>query len=69
MDGTKVLSLVFENLNFFDSLNFLPMSLKGMPKSFEITCKKRYYTQVYNTAEKFVYEGRYPKPKFYGQSL
>ena len=31
MDGTKILSMRVENLNFVDSHNFLPMSLKACP--------------------------------------
>jgi hypothetical protein len=37
MDGTKILSMIVENLHFLYSLNFLPMSLKIMPKSFDLT--------------------------------
>ena len=42
MDSTKILSMVVENMHFLDSLNFLPMSLKSMPKSFDLSCKKGY---------------------------
>jgi hypothetical protein len=31
-----------EHIHFLDSLNFIPMSLKSMPKSFDLTFKKRY---------------------------
>jgi hypothetical protein len=55
MDGTKILSMVVENFHFLDSLHFLPMSLKSMPKSFDLTCKKDFY-----------YVGSYPEPKYYG---
>ena len=37
MDGNKILSMFVENLLFLDSLNYLPMSLKSMPKSFDPT--------------------------------
>ena len=40
MDGAKILSMVVENLQFLDSLNYLPMSLKSMPNSFDRTWKK-----------------------------
>jgi len=39
-DGTKILSMIVENLYFLVSLNFLSMSLKGMPKSLDLTFKK-----------------------------
>ena len=42
MDGSNILSMVVENLHFLDSLNYLRMSLKSMPKSFDPTCKKVY---------------------------
>jgi hypothetical protein len=34
MDGCKIFRMRVENLTFLDSLHFLPMSLKNMPKSF-----------------------------------
>jgi hypothetical protein len=34
MDGTKTLSMCVEYIHFLDSLTFLPMCLKSMPKSF-----------------------------------
>jgi hypothetical protein len=37
MDGSKILSMEVEHLHFLDSLNYLPMSLKSMPKSFDLT--------------------------------
>ena len=43
IDGTKILSMSVENLYFLDSLNFMTMTLKSMPKSFDLTCKKGYY--------------------------
>jgi hypothetical protein len=43
MDGSKILSMVVENLHFLDSLNYFTMSLKSMPKSCDLTCKKGYY--------------------------
>ena len=66
MDGSKTLSMVAENFCFLDSVNFLPMSLKNMPKSFDLTCKKGYYPHFFNTAENLDYVGAYPEPKFYG---
>ena len=66
MDGSKILSMVVENFHFLDSLNYLPMSLKSMPKSFDLTCKKGYYPHFFNTASNLNYVGPYPEPEFYG---
>ena len=40
MEGSKFLSMVVENVSFLDSLNFLPMSLKSMPKSFDLHARR-----------------------------
>jgi len=66
MEVTKILSMFVENMHSLDSLNFLPVSLKSMLKSFDLSCKKGYYTHFFNTAENLVYMGPYPEPKYYG---
>jgi len=66
MCGPKILSMSVENLHFLDSLNYLLMSLNNMPKSFDLTCKKMYYTNSFNTAKNLDYVGPYPEPKYYG---
>ena len=58
-----------QNFHFLDSLNYLPMSLKNMPKSFNLTCKKGYYTHIFNTAINLNYVGAYPEPELYGQTM
>jgi len=58
--------MVVENLHFLDSLNNLPMSLKSMPKSFDLTCKNGYYPHFFNTADNLDYVGSHSEPKFYG---
>jgi len=42
------------------------MSLKRSPKSFNLTCKKGYYPQFFNTAKNLDYVGPYPEPKICG---
>jgi hypothetical protein len=68
-DGTKILSMVVENFHYLDSLNFLPMSLKSMPKSIDLTFKKGYYSHFFNTAENLDYVGSYPEPEYYGADM
>ena len=60
--GSKIFSVV-ENLHFLDSVNYLPVSLKSMPKSFDLSCKKGYYPHFFNAAENV---GPHPEPKLYG---
>jgi hypothetical protein len=47
MDGTKILSMSVEKFCFLDSLNIMPMSLKNMPKAFDLTCMKGYYPHFF----------------------
>jgi len=69
MEGSKILSMVVENLHFLDSLNYLPMSLKNMPKSFDLTCKMGHYPHFFNTANNLDYVDSHPEPKFYGADV
>jgi hypothetical protein len=66
MDNTKILFMVVENLHFLDSQNFLPMSLKSMPKSLDLSCKKGYYPHFVNKADNMNCVGTYPEPIYYG---
>jgi len=65
MDGTKILSTIVENLYILDSLNFLPISVKTMPKIFDLTRKKGYYPHIFNTTNNLEYVSPYPEPKYY----
>jgi hypothetical protein len=58
--------MTVEHLKFLDSVNFLPMSLKAMPKAFDLPYKKGDYPYLFNTAENLDYIGPYPDPKYYG---
>jgi hypothetical protein len=66
MDDNKILGVVVVNLHFLDSLNNLPISLNGMPKSFDLTRKNVYYPHFFNTSNNWCYVGSFPEPKYYG---
>ena len=53
--------MTVDHLHFLDSLNFLPMSLKNMPKSFDLTCDKGFYPHFFNMAKNLDYVGPYPE--------
>jgi len=69
MEGSKILSIVVENLHFLHSFNYLPMSLKSGHKSFDLTCKKEYYLHFFNTASELEYVGSHPERKYYGDDF
>ena len=57
-----------EKLHFLDSLNFMPMSLKIMLKSFDLTCKRGYYPNFFNTSKNLDYVALIPDPNTVGQT-
>jgi len=63
----KILSKIVENLHFSVPLNFLPMSLKSIHKSFDLTCKNCYYLHFFKTANISDYVGPYSDPKYCGR--
>ena len=65
MDDNKILSMSVEIFYFLDSLNFMPMSLKRMPKSFDLTWGKGYYPHFFNTANNLYNVVPYLEPKYY----
>lgn len=55
------------NIRVLDSLNFLPMFLAKLPKTFGIEqVAKGYFPHIMNTPENQNYVGPYPDPSFYG---
>ena len=68
MDGTRIVSMVVENLHFLDSLNYLPMNLKSLPKSLDLTCKKGYYSHFFNRPGIWNTWALIPNPSSVGQT-
>jgi hypothetical protein len=63
---SKFVVILWRIFNFLDSLNFLPMSLKRMPRSFDLSCKKGFYPHFFDTVSNLDYEVPYPEPAHYG---
>jgi hypothetical protein len=54
-------------VRIIDSLNFLPMPLAAMPKTFdEKELRKGYFPHFFNTIANIDYKGPLPDPSFYG---
>lgn len=66
VDGTKILSMKVEHLHFIDSLNFLPMPLSALPKTFDLNSEKGYYPHFFNTSENLDYVGKIPDKTYFG---
>ena len=68
MCGAKVLSLKVElvDIRFIDSLNFLPMKLASLPKTFGIEeLAKGYFPHFFNKKENENYVGPIPPVIYY----
>jgi len=66
MDCRKILRKFVKNLHVLDYITILPMSLKRMPESFNLTCNKGYSPHYLNTANNLDYVGSHPEHKYSG---
>ena len=68
MKGGKIISLRAGKVVFIDSLNFLPMALSRLPKTFGLTdvLKKGYFPHFFNTVANQDYVGPIPEARYYG---
>ena len=70
LNGGKILSIKFGNITIKDSINFIPMALSKLPKTFDlIELKKGYFPHFFNTPENQSYIGKIPDINFYGADL
>lgn len=69
-NGTKIMYMHVQrglNMRIIDSLNFLPMSLRSLPETLDLTeLKKGYFPHFFNTGENQQYVGPIPDVKYYG---
>ena len=70
LNGSKILLIKFGNITIKDSINFMPMSLSKLPKTFDlIELKKGYFPHFFNTPENQSYIGKFPDAHYYGDDL
>ena len=55
-----------QHIVFMDSLNFLPMALRDLPKAFGLPAQKGFYPHYFNTAANLTYVVEYPEVSYYG---
>jgi hypothetical protein len=67
LNGSKLLVIKFMSIKIIDSINFIPMALAKMPKTFGLVeLKKGYFPHFFITPDNQAYVGEYPSPSFYG---
>jgi hypothetical protein len=66
MNGQNIMCLKVENVTWQDSLNYLAMPLRKIPKAFGLTVVKSWYTNLFNTIDNFNYVGPSPDVSNYG---
>ncbi|KAK5650251.1 hypothetical protein RI129_001280 [Pyrocoelia pectoralis] len=64
-NGLKLISIKCGNIRFIDSLNFIPLPLSAIPKTFDFPESKGYFPYLFNTAENQNYVGPLPELKYY----
>jgi hypothetical protein len=67
LNGSKILCINFAGVRIIDSINFMPMALSKLPKTFNLQeLKKGYFPHFFNTPENQNYIGTFPNISFYG---
>ena len=71
-DGTKIMYMQIErglHMKILDSINFLPMKLSLLPKTFGFDeLSKGWFPHFFNVKENQTYTGPYPDASFYGHN-
>ncbi|XP_055918297.1 uncharacterized protein LOC129950379 [Eupeodes corollae] len=67
MRGSKIILMIIGNIKFIDSLNYFPMALSKLPKTFQLSSelKKGYFPHLFNTRGNRNYVGKLPALEFY----
>ena len=55
-----------QNVKFLDSISFMPMALRKLPKVFELSASKSWYPHLFNTRANLNYVGSIPDMSQYG---
>jgi hypothetical protein len=67
MDGRKVMSITFRNIEIKDSSLFILTRLEAFPKMFGLTeLKKGFFPYDFNQPHNYAYIGPYPAREYYG---
>ncbi|KAK4885665.1 hypothetical protein RN001_001936 [Aquatica leii] len=65
--GTKLMSINCDgNIKFIDSINYMPMPLSKLPKTFNFPGSKGYFPHFFNTLANQNYIGPMPAAHYYG---
>jgi len=67
LNGTKIVVMTIERTKFIDSVNYIPMRLSNLPKTFELrdTSSKSTFSHLFNTRENQTYIGPLPEARYY----
>lgn len=67
MRGSKIIIMEIGNVRFIDSLNYFPMALSKLPKTFQLSSglKKGFFPHLFNIKENSNYIGKLPKIEYY----
>ena len=61
LNGSKLLVIKFMGIKIIDSINFIPMALSKMPKTFGLNeLKKGFFPHFFNTPKNQSFIGSYP---------
>jgi len=66
LNGLKIVSKKIHNIQFMDSVSYMPMPLRKLPEAFGLQATKSWYPHLFNTKANLDYIGAIPDIKYYG---
>jgi len=66
LSGLKIISMKMQHIHFLDSISYLPMPLRKLPKAFGLSSQKTYFPHYWNTKANLDYVGPIPDIKYFG---
>jgi len=66
LSGLKIFSMKIQHIHFLDSLSYLPMPLRKLPKAFGFSVTKSWFPHYWNTKTSLDYVGPITDIKYFG---
>jgi len=66
LNGLKIVNMKIHNIQFLDSVSYMPMPLRKLPEAFGLQASKSWFPQLSNTKANLDYVGPIPDIKYYG---
>jgi len=66
LNGLKIVCMKIQNIQFLDSVSYMPMPLRKLPEAFGLQASKSWFPHYFNTKANLDKVGPIPDTKYYG---